>query len=692
MSSLDFLPLITFNHQHRMRSLVVFYGSSFWCLKQTQKLLPHYQNWLYVSEKDLLDSSSCFHLKEKKFRTQLGCEWNAIIYDASNGVNPDALGALSGCVRAGGLFVLCLDPRLKGSRFQQWLLYQIYRDPCVWIQSETGEIKKGDFPRVDENIRSEKEGVYATDEQKDAVAAIKKALTGHRNRPLVLTADRGRGKTVALGLAADSLPVETGRELNILVTAPKPSAVDNLFRQLGEKAKKQVHFIAPDLLSDELPPCDLLLVDEAAAIPVPLLERWAEHYKRIVFSSTVHGYEGAGRGFSLKFTKKLKELTPAYKALHITTPVRWAKGCPLEAFVFNALLLKNDFLPLKSKITLDTLRFFEFDFSADIAENQDLLKQAFAILVSAHYQTSPNDLKNLMDIDKAHLFLATDTAGEKIQVVGAILTVEEGEIDVEFCKTILRGERRLQGHLIAQSLMTHSGRVEAGILKSWRVMRIAVHPEIQQQGVGSYLLQNLKIRAKTEKIDYLSTSYGATASLVYFWRKQALQTCVLGIMRDAASGTYSVQAILSFSAQAKMLTEQIRKSLRFNLPYLLSTQRIELSASLVVQLAKDLNYPELPDLAISQVNDYKNGIIGVDLIGASLNLWLWYRLSNSPFNELGKKTKNSVQLKPSIAFLIEKGLFAKDWPYLISHYGMSLSITGRRQATVKLLEIVKGIK
>lgn len=692
MSSPNFLPLIKFNHQHRMRSLVVFYGSNSWCLNQAKQLIPHYSNGLFVSANNNIDAQNWLHIEEKKFRTQLGREWDAVIYDAEKGITPDVLGAVAGCVKAGGLFIVCLESALiQDSSFHQWIEYQIKQDPHVWLCREDGCVREGEYPVISNRSLLDIETKYATQEQKIAVDAIKRVLTGHRNRPLVLTADRGRGKTSSLGLAAKALIEETERDIQILVTAPKPSAVDNLFAQLDDCDKKHVLFIAPDLLSDELPSCDLLLVDEAAAIPVPLLEIWAQHYKRIVFSSTVHGYEGAGRGFTLKFDKKLQQIAPAYKKLHIHQPIRWAQGCPLEDFVFKALLLKNEVIPLQSKISLQELEFMMFDFSQSIEERSSLLEQAFAILVSAHYQTSPNDLKNLLDLNEVSLFLAISPNKDAPRVVGAILVIQEGGIDVSLCEDIMQGKRRIKGHLIAQSLMTHSGNIRAGILTCWRIMRIAVHPQMQWQGIGSYMLQKLQQKADIQGIDYLATSYGVTAELLSFWRKQAFQTLALGIKRDAASGTYSIQSIAPISESSQTLAQQVRISLRWNLPHLLLTHCLELDPSLIVQLAKDLEF-ETPDVFINtQINDYKGGYIGADFIGASLNRWLWYKLSISSTEQLEKEVKSSVQLDTEVAFIIDRILLSRDWKYLIAHYGKSLSIAGQRQAKLKLLKIIKDL-
>ena len=41
-------------------------------------------------------------------------------------------------------------------------------------------------------------------------------------------------------------------------------------------------------------------------MPLPVLYGIHGRFNRVVYSTTIHGYEGAGRGFSVRFLKYLK--------------------------------------------------------------------------------------------------------------------------------------------------------------------------------------------------------------------------------------------------------------------------------------------------------------------------------------------------------------------------------------------------
>lgn len=162
-----------------------------------------------------------------------------------------------------------------------------------------------------------------------------------------LTAARGRGKTVGLALAVCGALLL--RCSNIFVSAPSAQNLNVLFSfiekgliKLGFKKNLDFHLKADsegnstslelflnksengDLNQEKkfykhtvtyinpiettsLLNCDLLVIDEAASIPVEYVERLiiGGNYPSFI-SSTVHGYEGTGRSLSLKLVQKLR--------------------------------------------------------------------------------------------------------------------------------------------------------------------------------------------------------------------------------------------------------------------------------------------------------------------------------------------------------------------------------------------------
>lgn len=283
------------------------------------------QNSLVIGDFQFDDNTVLSH---KQAQQQLGKEFSTIVFDASEQLYPDSFGAIIGTLTAGGVLVVLLGEANTNyqHRFQK-IAHQVCQQSIHfhWCESEI-DLAAIELSEPAVNTYSQ------TEDQQHAVEAIIKVVTGHRKRPLVLTSDRGRGKTAALGIAAAQL-LKQGKQ-NILVTAPSLATVDTLFKhaqlELAEStytkgvvsfADAEIRFIAPDRLIETLPKTDLLIIDEAAAIPSFMLEKVVQHYSRLVFATTLHGYEGTGRGFALRFQNTLQQAMPDYRLLNLTSPI-----------------------------------------------------------------------------------------------------------------------------------------------------------------------------------------------------------------------------------------------------------------------------------------------------------------------------------------------------------------------------------
>ena len=92
---------------------------------------------------------------------------------------------------------------------------------------------------------------------------------------------------------------------------------------------------------------ELLVIDEAAAIPLPIVKKLLGRCP-VFISSTVHGYEGTGRSLSLKLLKQLRTASihekgfsgeTNFREVKMEEPIRYAVNDPVETWLYDLLLL-----------------------------------------------------------------------------------------------------------------------------------------------------------------------------------------------------------------------------------------------------------------------------------------------------------------------------------------------------------------
>jgi len=548
----------------------------------------------------------------------LGGEIDALVFDAWAGFDPDAFGVLTGCIRAGGLLIL-LAPRLddwsayadpqharitvapyppeqvKG-RFLGRLARVIADEASLMLADDMHLVRQPPSTAGPDSAGEAPSGPCKTRDQQQAVAALLKVATGHRRRPVVLVSDRGRGKSAAFGIVAAQLAGQ-GRE-RILLTAARADAVAAVFEQaerIRPGARRYLHFMAPDELAENPPEADLLLVDEAAAIPVPILKKLLRRYPRIAFASTVHGYEGTGRGFTLRFSTMLDALSNSWKMLSLKTPIRWAPDDPLERLVFRMLALDAE--PADSASFGGAGRPEDFELSRldrdALAADERTLAELFGLLVQAHYRTRPLDLRHLLDGPNLSVYVMR-AAGH---VAATALVAAEGGFDRKTAEAIWAGNSRPHGHLLPETLAAHTGLKQAPLLRCGRIMRVAVHPDLQRRGLGGHMLRAIVAQLSSQDCDFVGTSFGATPGLITFWRTLGWLPVRLSIQKGASSGTHSAVMLQPLSDAGRALTAQARQRFFAQFPHQLCDSLRDLEPALVaVLLAQGGDWaPELDD-------------------------------------------------------------------------------------------------
>ena len=574
------------------RRLLLLCGTPDWCRAATL-VATSPGGRLWIGDHGADDEAS---VPAHKARTLLGSEQATVIYDAHAGLDVDALAAITGTLRGGGLLLLLTPPldawprhpdpalaRLLSSpatpadasgRFITRLVTLLRMDPVVTICAQGQPLPRPAVPdQVTASLHHAGSDGCVSDDQRRALHAILGVVDG---APVVLTADRGRGKSAALGLAAAQLLSAGARR--IVVTAPRRAAAWALFHHAAERlglsreygnlktvAGGEIRFIAPDSLLREPPEADLVLVDEAAAIPAPLLEGLLRHYRSIAFATTVHGYEGSGRGFALRFRATLDRMAPGWQDVRLNDPVRWATGDPLEALLFRALLLDAEPASARRDASVEDVRFEYLDRDR-LAGDETLLRSLFGLLVQAHYRTTPSNLRQLLDAPGIALHVARIEG----TVAAVAVTVDEGRIDPETAFAIWAGHRRLRGHLVAQSLASHAGLMEAPALGYRRVQRIAVEPHLRRRGLGRRLLEQVASTARADGFDLVATSFGFTPELVAFWQASHFTPARVGLRREAASGSHALMMLQPVSARGEALAGTAVARLSRQLPTLLA--------------------------------------------------------------------------------------------------------------------------
>ena len=503
-----------------------------------------------------------------KTKNLLGSEFPAIIYDARQGIHLDALAIAAGTLLDGGQLLLLLNhwPDLANqpdSDSLRWSGEKHAINTPHFIAFLQEKIAKYGFPVYQSTSLTLASPMPQKDRSTHCQPTLEQArllqqMAEAEEAILIVTAKRGRGKSALAGLFAKQ---QLAQNQPVILTAPNKSAV-NIF---NEFAGVDITFMSPDELSQNLSDAPQqfanhwLFVDEAAMIPLDILFRLTKTFKRVVLTTTIHSYEGTGRGFLLKFMAKTDR---TLRHFELFTPLRWQADDKLEAFIDDLLLCDcEDRLP---QPPYDGALTEQIQISHCERIPRDQIESVYGLLTLAHYRTSPLDLRRLLDAPQQQFYLAH----AQDALLGCVWAVPEGGLaDKTLIRQIRRGERRPRGNLVAQMLCFQAGLEEACELRSLRISRIAVQPNWQQQGLGQRLIAQMKQQIKQQNVmDFLSVSFGYTPELLAFWQKCGFILVHFSESKEASSGCYSVVALCPLSEEGRAFVQQAEKQFQRNLP------------------------------------------------------------------------------------------------------------------------------
>ncbi|MEZ0345533.1 MAG: GNAT family N-acetyltransferase [Infirmifilum sp.] len=553
----------------------------------------------------------------------LGRTYSACIADLLNNLEPNDLGRLMGVVKGGGLYILLLPSQQKilnnVTRFQTNLLVPGYEprdlkrffmrrfirkifehngiavydaDAKYFVKKFSSEATGGAVERrlvFPEKSRIPLK-VFKLALTQDQVEVLKKFETLYektsKKKTFVLTADRGRGKSSIVGIGLGWLVHRLRRakgKCKAVVTAPGETNVQEVFRfarsvlelynhtlDIHENDGVIVSITGKGIEIEYLPPleatrarADILVVDEAASVPVPLLFKLLERYDKVVFSTTIHGYEGSGRGFSIRFMRHLKSREDVEVIEYeMEEPIRYELNDPIEKWIFDTLLLDAEPIALTEKdvksIESKDVVYHVPDEKQFFLEDEETLRQFFGIYVMAHYRNNPNDLGIMMEAPH-HFVRMVKTPSGKVTV--SLELAVEGPLGPELSRESAKGAW-LMGNIIPDRLIKHYKILDFGDLRGIRVVRIATHPQVMGKGLGSLALQRLEEEARQKGYDWIGAGFGLTEELLKFWVKNGFIPVHLSPERNPVSGEYTLIVIKPLSERAEKIVNIIAREFK----------------------------------------------------------------------------------------------------------------------------------
>ena len=648
-------------------------------------------NIAWVSDKTPESHQNIQHLKAVNV---IGREYQFVVYEINNEFDPNLFTALCGTLRGGGLLFI-LTPSIPNwltscKSNNDWFMWRFISklNESSLITQVNLDPNEPDINTNQLSFKSYKSEQQPSHQQELAIQEIIHVIKGHRNRPLVLLADRGRGKSAALGIATSKLLNNNLKK--IIITAPSLEACSIIFKHIKlelpqathqpgkvELENSQLLFVAPDKLIASEIKTDLLVIDEAAGIPPPILEQLLKKYSRIVFASTVHGYEGSGHCFSIKFFKYLEKITPSWKKFYLDAPLRWSSSDPLEKLINQLFLLKPEKSIFFEKTNIDSPTI-EIISTQELIENESLLLEFYDLLSSAHYKTQPSDLKQIINNPEIIIYIVR----QESTLIAAAFTVKEGQLNPQISEQIYQGKRRPKGHLAPQSLLMHLGIKNAGGLSYLRIMRIAVRPEIQSCGIGSLLLKKIQTDAINQKFDLLSCSYGASKELLNFWHKHDFSLVRIGHHKKSLISAHAALMIQPLSTAAQVPHKLALTHFSQNFRYLLKESLNELDPDISLKIYKDFmplaatplsnnDWSTLKSFATHN-RTYEDNVF-------LINLFSHYALcQNDTHNKLHEK---------ELRLIILKTIYAKGWQDIAK----ALKFNGKNQTIAEFKKIISKL-
>ena len=519
-----------------------------------------------------------------KVKRLLGYEFDGVLLDVDKGLEPNIIGLVGEMVRGGGILALFSSKNYDDIDlgFPGGLSYY-----TKYVKKMIGKAKNllvvdgdyillyrvidgiGSMKLVDLRLRKHNIYVHGLKVSPSQLEWIDKFIYFMKSgrRLLLGVGDRGRGKSAAIGIAL-GIGCVKGYYSEVPVVASSEYSVQSLFmlleKTLSNLGLKVVVKRRGDLVyaieADEcrisyMAPWEvdrgyrLLVIDEAAAIGASRLRRLLAQSRKIVATTTVHGYEGSGR----TAVRVIHSMVKAVIEHVFREPIRYPIGDPLEQWIYDTFLLNVE---PEDRVVLGQLRYNVIDRKL-LVEDPTLLRRIYGILVLAHYRNEPNDLALLLDNPRHFVRAISSIADSREEVVGVAQVAVEGPLSSKDVEVLRRG-LSIKGVLLLDKMFKYANDFEEELtrLKAWRIVRIAVTPSLQRRGIGSRLLRELENEALENNIDFIGAMFSGH-DVIDFWVKNNYKVFYISPRFNKITGEKNIGVIKPLSREASRILDVV---------------------------------------------------------------------------------------------------------------------------------------
>ena len=634
--------------RNKQRQLVSLQGPQSWCDAQFAKLFAADDSMLVLSNRKLVAAA----IPYSKADACLGSESKLVALDLFDGFNPDVLCIAAGLVPAGGVLLMFSPPvgdwdmrldryacwqdqsRSSQARFAEYFFAALEEDieTGILLTPEHETVSMGLLPVL--TPTPIEQGL--TTEQGHCLQRIERWLAGGQPGVVLISADRGRGKSSCLGLLIKRMQARQ----RILITANSRQAIAQLLRLAPE-----AEFVAPDRLLQSYPAADLVIIDEAAMLPMSMLQQLSRLYPRLVMATTSGGYEGTGQGFMLRLVAQME--ASKLMQLNLETPVRWCQGDRFEAWLNQYLMLNTEASVASAEPTAPASCELQLLEDPGDAKHLSLLCQVYRLLNAAHYRCRPSDLRMLMENPDLVLIIACCDE----RVVGAALLNIEGGLDEALCEEIFLGRRRPRGHLLAQMLTAQAGIKNFATYRGVRVQRIAVAEAWRRQGLGTRLLERAYAYGQQNNFAYLGASFALDPATAGFWQQARFMLAHVSYGQGKSTGEHSIAVLQTISPALDAKLQQMQQRIQQQLPAWMTQFLQSMDAAQVTALLRFTGFQaSLNELEQSEIKAFAFGNKGFELCFVSLQKYVMHCVARSDH-------------APSV-LLVEKAIQNRNWELL----------------------------